>query len=78
MLELTLMMLIAAVLFFVLHIIFKSDELNYTSLVMSVIAICTVLKDNTLGDDMILFVIPLFYFTLMSALSITPWGKKSK
>lgn len=75
MLEITMMMLIAAVLFFVLHIVFKSDELNYTSLVMSVIAICTVLKDDTLGDDLILFIVPLFYFVLMSAISITPWGR---
>lgn len=75
MLEITMMMLIAAVLFFVLHIVFQSDELNYTSLVMSVIAICTVLKDDTLGDDLILFIVPLFYFVLMSAISITPWGR---
>jgi len=75
MLEITMMMLIAAVLFFVLHIVFKSDELNYTSLVMSVIAICTVLKDDSLGDDLILFIVPLFYFVLMSAISITPWGR---
>lgn len=75
MLEITMMMLIGAVLFFVLHIVFKSDELNYTSLVMSVIAICTVLKDDSLGDDLILFIVPLFYFVLMSAISITPWGR---
>ena len=71
------MMLIGTVIFFILHIIFKSDELNCMSVIMSVIALAMVLRDPEIGDDLIFFVIPLFYAIIMSALAMTPfWGDK--
>lgn len=78
MLELTLMMLIACAIFFVLHIIFASDELNVMSVLMSVVALACVLKDTEIGDDLILFVVPLFYVILMSACSLVPGWRRGK
>lgn len=73
MLELTLFMLIGAAIFFILHIIFKSDELNCMSTIMCIIALAAVLQDDSLTDNLLLFVVPLFYGIIMSALSLTPW-----
>ena len=78
MLELTLIMLIGTLLFYILHLIFKSDELNCMSVILSVIALACVLKDDSIGDDLIYFVIPLFYAIITSALSMTPWWGNDK
>lgn len=80
MLELTLMMIIGTVLFFILRIIFKScDELNIMSLLLGVLSLALVLQDTEIeADRLIYFVIPLFYVILMSALATaTNWGDKS-
>lgn len=77
--ELTMIMLIGCLIFYILHIIFKVDELNVMSLVMGVIALACVVKDPTIAgtEDMILFVAPLFYVILMSAVSLFPTRDKS-
>ena len=73
--ELTLMMLIIALVFFVLHLVLmKHSELNIMSIIFSVIALAVVLEDETIGDDLIYFVIPLFYTTAMSAVALFPRG----
>lgn len=76
MLELTLIMLVAAMIFYVLHLLFKKDELDAMSIIMCTIAMAVTLKDTEIGDDLLFFVIPLFYGILTSALSLIPWGKK--
>lgn len=66
-------MLIGAVLFYVLHLIFKSNELNTMSVIMCVIALGAVLKDDMIaGDDLPLYVLPLFYGIITSAISLIP------
>lgn len=73
--ELTLMMLIIALVFFVLHLVLtKHSELNIMSIIFSVISLAVVLEDETIGDDLIYFVIPLFYMTAMSAVALFPRG----
>jgi len=78
MLELTMMMLIAALGFFILRIIFKSDELNCMSVIMCVIALALVLQDDELSEDLIYFVIPLFYGIAMSAISLMHIGERER
>lgn len=72
--ELTMIMLGVAILFYILRIFFKSDELNVMSVIMPVVALACVWKDWEAdiipGDDLILFVAPMFYIILMSAVSM--------
>lgn len=71
-------MLLGCLIFYILHIIFKSNELNVMSVVMSVIALACVVRDGTIpGEDLILYVAPLFYVILMSTLSLWPSGDRS-
>lgn len=65
-------MLVGALIFYVLHLIFKSDELNIMSVIMCVLALAMVVQDTEIGDDLIYFVIPLFYGVVSSALSFWP------
>lgn len=67
-------MLMGCLIFYILHIIFKSMELNTMSVVMSVIALACVLTDPAIADtdNLILYVAPLFYVCLMSMLSLWP------
>lgn len=69
-------MLIAAMIFYILHLLFKKDELDAMSIIMCTIATAVVVKDTEIGDDLLFFVIPLFYGVLTSAVSLIPWGKK--
>lgn len=80
MLELTMLLLIGTVIFFILRIIFKNvAELNIMSLLLGVLALASVLQDPEIVDaDLIYYVLPLFYVILMSALaSATNWKEKS-
>lgn len=77
MLELTMIMLGAATLFFILHLIFKSDEMNAMSTIMCILGLAAVLKDTDMGDNLIFFVLPLFYGVITSALSLIPGWRNS-
>lgn len=80
MLELTMLLLIGTVIFFILRVIFKNvAELNIMSLLLGVLALASVLQDPEIVDaDLIYYVLPLFYAILMSALaSATNWKEKS-
>ena len=77
MLEVTLMMLIAAAVFFILRTLFKSDELECMAVIMCVVALACVLQDESLADYLMMFIIPLFYGALMSILGLTHWGDRS-
>lgn len=74
MLELTLMMVIGALIFFTLRLIFKTDEINFMSLIMSSIAIACMVKDTEINssDDMILYLLPMLFMFLMSIVSFLP------
>ena len=77
MLELTLIFLVGALIFFILRTIFHSDEFNAMSTIICVLALAMVVKDESIGDDLIFFVCPLVYGVLVSALSLIPgWGEK--
>ena len=78
MLELTMIVLAVTFIFYILRIIFKDrNEFIYMSIIMSVIGLACVLKDTEIeGDNLILFIVPLFYIILMSALSLYPSGGK--
>ena len=77
MLELTLVFLIGALIFFILRTIFKSDEFNAMSTIICVLALAMVVRDESISDDLIFFVCPLVYGVLISALSLIPgWGER--
>lgn len=81
MLDLTMYMLVGAVLFFILSIIFKSGgKLDIMSLLLGVLALASVMQDEEIVDaDLIYYILPLFYLILMSALGFVTayWKEKS-
>ena len=80
MLELTMIMLTGAVMFFILSIVFNSGgRLDIMSLLMGVLALASVLQDEEIVDaDLIYYILPLFYTILMSAIGFVNsyWGDK--
>jgi hypothetical protein len=55
-------------------------ELDTMSVIMGVIALCTVLKDTDIPeDDLIFYIVPTFYIIATSALSLAmEWGNERK
>lgn len=78
MLELTMISLAVALAIYVLHLLTKRMELDTMSVIMGVIALCTVLKDTEIAeDDLIFYIVPVFYMIATSALSLAMgWGEK--
>lgn len=72
MLEVTVVFLIAVVVFYILSIVFKIQELNFMALIVAVCALACVLKDNAImnTDYVALFVVPLFYVILMTIVKV--------
>lgn len=72
MLEITIVFLIAVVLFYVLNIIFKVSELTYMTLITGICAIVCVLKDDAIMNTeyVALFIIPLFFAIAMSLVKL--------
>ena len=69
MLEITWIVLIGAVLFYILRVLFSSQEFNVLSLILSVCAMATVLTDaDILGDQLVFYVIPIFYLIAMGVI----------
>ena len=72
--------LAVALIIYVLHLLTKRMELDTMSVIMGVIALCTVLKDTDIPeDDLIFYIVPTFYIIATSALSLAmEWGNERK
>lgn len=78
MIELTLITLIVAIIFYVLHLFsgrlenYHRFEINVMSCITAILALVAVLQDpEILDEDLIYFLIPIFYAVVTSAISFT-------
>ena len=75
MLELTLMLIIGAVIFYILRVLFQTQEFNYLTLILSVSSLAMVLTDSEIaGEHLVYFIVPLFYLIAMSVVNMI-YGK---
>ena len=66
MLEVTWIIIIGAVVFYILRVLFNLSEFNVLSVILSVCGMATVLTDTTIaGDQLAYFLIPLFFVIAM-------------
>lgn len=71
MISLSLILLVGTLGFYILRVLFNSEEFNWLSLVLSVCTVASVLTDSEIADDQIVyFVVPLFYVIAMSVVYI--------
>lgn len=75
MLELTLMLIIGSVVFYILRVLFQTQEFNYLTLILSVSSLAMVLTDSGIeGEHLVYFIVPLFYLIAMSVINMI-YGK---
>lgn len=75
MLELTLMLIIGSVVFYILRVLFQTQEFNYLTLILSVSSLAMVLTDSSIeGEQLVYFIVPLFYLIAMSVINMI-YGK---
>ena len=67
----------SAMMFYVLRVLFNNDEFNWLTLVLSVSSVASVLTDSEIVPDQIVYyIIPLFYMIAMSVVYILFGEKK--
>lgn len=77
MLGLTIGAIVIAIAFYILRVLFKKTEFDVMSIIMSVVALALVLQDPEIVDnDLILFIVPIFYTVLMSGISLMKGDEK--
>lgn len=77
MIELTLLLLVGAIIFYILRVLFNSEEFNWLTLVLSVSTVASVLTDTDIAKDTVVYyIIPMFYIIAMSVVYIIYGGKK--
>lgn len=77
MIPLTLILLGSAMMFYILRVLFNSDEFNWLTLVLSVCSVATVLTDSEIvADQIVYYIVPLFYMIAMSVVYIIFGDKK--
>ena len=63
--------------FYILRVLFNSDEFNWLTLVLSVCSVATVLTDSEIvADQIVYYIVPLFYMIAMSVVYIIFGDKK--
>lgn len=77
MIELSLLLLVCAIIFYILRVLFNSEEFNWLTLVLSVSTVASVLTDTDIPKDTVVYyIIPMFYIIAMSVVYIIYGGKK--
>lgn len=77
MIELSLLLLVGAIIFYILRVLFNSEEFNWLTLVLSVSTVASVLTDTDIPQDTVVYyIIPMFYIIAMSVVYIIYGGKK--
>lgn len=75
--QITLILFGVTVGLFVLRYYVKKEGLDYLGAVVSVCALMAVLQDKTLGDQILLMLVPGFYLVMMNFIHIA-FGKTNK
>lgn len=75
--QITLILFGVTVGLFVLRYYVKKEGLDYLGAVISVCALMATLQDKTLGDQLILMLVPEFYLVMMNFIHIA-FGKTNK
>lgn len=75
--QITLILFGVTVGLFVLRYYVKKEGLDYLGAVISVCALMAALQDKTLGDQLILMLVPEFYLVMMNFIHIA-FGKTNK
>ena len=77
MIELSLLLLVGAIIFYILRVLFNSEEFNWLTLVLSVSTVASVLTDTDIPKDTVVYyIIPMFYIIAMSVVYIIYGGRK--
>lgn len=67
MMPLTLLLIIGAVMFYILRVLFNTEEFNYLTLVLSVSTVACVLTDSEIAQtELVYYIVPMFYIIAMS------------
>lgn len=71
MISLSLILLGGTLVFYILRVLFNSEEFNWLTLTLSVCTVASVVTDSEIADNQIAyFVVPLFYVIAMSVVYI--------
>lgn len=71
------LLLVGAIIFYILRVLFNSEEFNWLTLVLSVSTVASVLTDTDIPKDTVVYyIIPMFYMIAMSVVYIIYGGKK--
>ena len=69
------MLIIGAVIFYILRVLFQTQEFNYLTLILSVSSLAMVLTDSGIeGNQLVYYIVPLFYLIAMSVVNMI-YGK---
>ena len=78
MIELSLLLLVGAVIFYILRVLFNSEEFNWLTLVLSVSTVASVVSDSDIPkDNIVYYVVPMLYIIMMSVVYIIYGGRKA-
>ena len=78
MIELSLLLLVGAVIFYILRVLFNSEEFNWLTLVLSVSTVASVVSDSDIPkDSVVYYIVPMLYIIMMSVVYIIYGGRKA-
>ena len=78
MIELSLLLLVGAVIFYILRVLFNSEEFNWLTLVLSVSTVASVISDTDIAKDTVVYyIVPMLYIIMMSVVYIIYGGRKA-
>lgn len=78
MIEITIMLLVFAVVLTVIRIFYPKSEMNWFCFIMGIMAMCAVLIDDTLeGNQVVLALMPAVFVTMMGGLAVMGYGRRA-
>lgn len=78
MIDVTIMLLVSALISMVVRVVIPKRELDWLSFVLGILSMCAVLIDDTFtGNGMLLVLMPAVFVTLMGGLAVMGFGRRS-